>query len=213
MKKALVHCIWIILGSLACLCDACMEYFCERYDYDLICFSDSIDSSVRASLRSVAWQKLICHEHPKLRDYDYILWLDADVLINPRLQILCYRLIPIKSMLVMSLPGGSDIQVAHLAKSWYLQQSQTFEQRYPGSKFQGYSNIWGFGDGSGPLINTGFLLFSPSLHGHFSGMFMILTMIPQSSIGAKWFLCQKSFIVISSLMLWISDTICLLCHI
>ena len=60
-----------------------LQAFCDRNNYELIVFSEPLDPSTRAANRSIAWQKLICHEHPRLIGIDYLIWLDADVVVNP----------------------------------------------------------------------------------------------------------------------------------
>jgi hypothetical protein len=58
-----------------------MEY-CDRFSYDLILISDSLDKSERAKLRSVAWQKLLILSQEWASEYDRIVWVDVDVIMN-----------------------------------------------------------------------------------------------------------------------------------
>lgn len=85
LKRALVT---ILIG------DAYIELF-NRYvrdgwqqygrihNYDLIIFRQALDRSTRAAGRSPAWQKCIVGEHPLVQQYAQVVWLDADVVINP----------------------------------------------------------------------------------------------------------------------------------
>ena len=141
------------------------QLFCERHGYELVVLYEPIDRSPRAAARSMAWQKLICHEHPRLQGIDYLIWLDADIIINPAAPdpMLAADLDMINCCLEFN--WGSDPQLASIAQSWYVQQVDNFQSKYPGQKFESFTQLWGFGDGAGPLINTGFLLFSPALHG------------------------------------------------
>ena len=84
-KRALVT---ILIG------DAYSEFF-NRYimagwqqygrlhNYDIIVFRSPLDSSSRAAGRSPAWQKCIVGEHSLVQQYEQVVWLDADIFINP----------------------------------------------------------------------------------------------------------------------------------
>ena len=59
------------------------QAFCDRQGYELVALHEPLDTSPRAAGRSMAWQKLICHEHPRLQGVDQLIWLDADIVVNP----------------------------------------------------------------------------------------------------------------------------------
>ena len=141
------------------------QAFCDRHGYELVVFDAPLDASPRAQQRSIAWQKLICHEQPALAGFDHVIWLDSDVVINPSAPDPLEQADPDRVSCCLEFDWGSDPQVAYLAEAWKRQQIETFELQYPGETFSGYSRLWGFGEGAGPLINTGFLLFTPALHG------------------------------------------------
>lgn len=50
--------------------------------YDLIIFRSPLDHSSRAAGRSPAWQKCIVGDHPLVRQYEQVVWLDADIFLN-----------------------------------------------------------------------------------------------------------------------------------
>lgn len=56
--------------------------YAERYGYDIVTIGDWIDSGPTARARSPHWQKCLILEHPDVRGYADVVWLDADVLIN-----------------------------------------------------------------------------------------------------------------------------------
>jgi len=64
------------------LCRDSWTKYCEKYSCDLIVINNPLDHSERASKRSPAWQKLLILSQEWSANYDQIVWLDTDVLIN-----------------------------------------------------------------------------------------------------------------------------------
>ena len=54
----------------------------ERHGYDIISIEDYIDQSGVAHARSPHWQKCLILEHPDTQDYEDVVWVDSDILIN-----------------------------------------------------------------------------------------------------------------------------------
>ncbi len=57
--------------------------YAERHGYDVVCLTEPLDGSPRALSRSPAWQKCLVLGHDLAADYERIVWVDADVLMNP----------------------------------------------------------------------------------------------------------------------------------
>jgi hypothetical protein len=57
--------------------------YCERHGYDLMAIDQPLDSSARAKSRSPAWQKCLVLEPSIAADYERVVWVDSDLLINP----------------------------------------------------------------------------------------------------------------------------------
>ena len=55
-------------------------HYALRHGFDLKVFTAPLDTSARAGGRSAAWQKCLILE--ALADYDRVVWLDADIVIN-----------------------------------------------------------------------------------------------------------------------------------
>lgn len=64
-------------------CRANWTAYANRHHYDLIVFDRPLDASPRAQARSPAWQKCLIAESADTRGYERIVWVDADILINP----------------------------------------------------------------------------------------------------------------------------------
>ncbi|HYD31406.1 MAG TPA: hypothetical protein VEB64_11200 [Azospirillaceae bacterium] len=56
--------------------------YARRHDYDIIIIKDYLDTGPRGRERAPHWQKLLVLEHPGLRGYEDVVWIDADILIN-----------------------------------------------------------------------------------------------------------------------------------
>lgn len=63
-------------------CKKNWKKYCEIFNYDLIVINEPLDKSERALERSVAWQKLLILSQEWSDNYDQIVWIDSDVIIN-----------------------------------------------------------------------------------------------------------------------------------
>jgi hypothetical protein len=67
------------------VCEPGWRRYADRHGYDLICLDQPLDTSARAQARSPAWQKCLILSQPFSQQYERIVWLDADILINAAL--------------------------------------------------------------------------------------------------------------------------------
>ena len=84
MKKAIVT---ITIGDkyeslFINYCKKNWEKYCQKFNYDLIVINNSLDITKRAKERSPAWQKLLILSQEWSKNYDQIVWIDSDVIIN-----------------------------------------------------------------------------------------------------------------------------------
>lgn len=56
--------------------------YARRHGYDIVVFDDYLDASPRGRERTPNWQKCLILEDARVRDYEDVVWLDADILIN-----------------------------------------------------------------------------------------------------------------------------------
>jgi hypothetical protein len=64
------------------LCEPSWRAYAERHGYELIWLTEPLDDSPRARDRSPSWQKLLVLEQPFARDFERIVWVDADVVFS-----------------------------------------------------------------------------------------------------------------------------------
>jgi hypothetical protein len=57
--------------------------YAKKHGFDIICFTEPLDESDKARSRSPAWQKCLALDQPVCRDYERVVWVDSDILINP----------------------------------------------------------------------------------------------------------------------------------
>ncbi|MBM3768363.1 MAG: hypothetical protein FJW32_23515 [Acidobacteria bacterium] len=56
--------------------------YAGRFGFDLIALDQPLDTSDRAQRRSPAWQKLLIPNLDWARQYDRLVWLDCDIVVN-----------------------------------------------------------------------------------------------------------------------------------
>lgn len=64
-------------------CQKNWEEYARKHNYDLIFIEEPLDNTERAQKRSASWQKLLVCSQEWAKKYERIVWVDADVLINP----------------------------------------------------------------------------------------------------------------------------------
>lgn len=84
MKRALVTLavgdVYLTAFHKYCL-DSWYSYG-QRHGYDIIVITELPDNSERALNRSPAWQKCLVGESQLVQQYEQVVWLDADIVIN-----------------------------------------------------------------------------------------------------------------------------------
>jgi hypothetical protein len=85
MKPAIVT---LVIGdeyqtSWRAACEPGWRAYAERHGYDLIVATEPLDTSARAAARSPAWQKCLVLGDAIAGGRERIVWVDADVMINP----------------------------------------------------------------------------------------------------------------------------------
>ena len=149
------------------------QAWCERHHYDLVAFEQPLDSSLRAAARSPAWQKLLAMASPRLRDYQQVLWLDADVFVNPSAPDLLEHLPASHVAMARDVGSPNAGDPDWFCRCWSsilrrsLLQAQLLDANwlhsFPSDLFS-YYDLWGFNARRKILYNTGVIAFSPQLH-------------------------------------------------
>ncbi|CCQ74131.1 hypothetical protein [Magnetospira sp. QH-2] len=149
--------------------------YAEKHGYDIVALTDLIDQDCDLSRKSIHWQKLLIGLHPQLKEYDRLVWIDSDILIN-------YHIAPC----IVSAHTGTGIGgVATSPPDWgmggqafgrsslhsIMQQLRICAHRAPPrpvsilqSNYQDYYRVMGLEGTADQMINTGVLVFDPAVH-------------------------------------------------
>ena len=138
---------WCLQGSLGCLCRPTWQAFCDRHGYQLVVLHEPLDTSLRAIGRSMAWQKLICHEHPRLQGFDQLIWLDADIVVNPSAPDPCLKADLELINCCLEFDWGCDPQLAPMPRLGVINKVVRLSNSIQ-AMFSGYPQLWG--EGAGP---------------------------------------------------------------
>ena len=58
------------------------EDYAKKHNFDFFLIESSIDNSIKAQKKSLAWQKLLIGKITELKKYETLIWIDADIIIN-----------------------------------------------------------------------------------------------------------------------------------
>jgi len=141
------------------------KIWADLNNYELHCFTKILDGSIRSKGRSHAWQKLLAMTQEKFNKYDYCLWLDADIFINPKAPD------PVtfvdRNLIAVTIETGSPYsdELINIKRSW----NEAYRKQNHGRSWEerNYFNGWGFKGTSRPLFNTGVIGYSPRAHSEF----------------------------------------------
>jgi hypothetical protein len=146
-------------------CQANWSAYASRHGFDLIQLAQPLDTSARAGLRSPSWQKCLILSQDFSRNYQRIVWIDADVVINPRAPSIldgvpddkvgavisgAYILDDLKPLLLERLRGKS-YPTGPARPLWEADQRT-------------YYALFGLDDGLSDIVQGGVLVLTPDVH-------------------------------------------------
>ena len=66
------------------LCAPNWRTYAGRHDFDIYVIDRALDTSEIAQRRGFSWQKLLMARVQPLHRYEYLIWIDADIVISPQ---------------------------------------------------------------------------------------------------------------------------------
>jgi hypothetical protein len=140
------------------------ERYARRHGYDLHCVSEPLDVSPRAQARSLAWQKCLVLEQPFAEGYERVVWVDADVVINPEAPSVVEG-VPVERVgAVDEFAGMPELDPRRLPSRpmdiWDY-HGREMARNAPVPDF--YAS-WGLPRGFDEVVQTGVLVLSPRHH-------------------------------------------------
>ena len=148
------------------LCDSNWQQWANQHHYEIIVRDKSLDDSQRARLRPASWQKLLAMASEDLLQYDFCLWIDADILIHPHAPDPYAQIDP--STIAVTIETGSEYsQDSPLIREHAQTALAEVAKRQGLGWVGGYFEYWGFQSRGRPLFNNGVVGFNPRKHGNF----------------------------------------------
>jgi len=146
------------------LCKENWGRYASKRGYDIICIDTPLDSSTRAKSRSPAWQKCLVLSQPWSEKYERIVWVDADILMNPYAPDVSEG-VPLEKVGAAdeySYPTAELHQIALDRFYKYLRSTgASFLEEYTG---QQYHANYGLPAEFNKVVQTGVLVFNPKYH-------------------------------------------------
>jgi hypothetical protein len=168
MKKAIVT---LAIGDkyqkiFEAYCRKSWEIYSNKFDYDLIVIKESLDKSERASKRSPAWQKLLILSQEWSSEYNRIVWIDLDVVINNSRSYDICDSVPIElvgAVEAYSIPSKEIHDIA-LARNYeyYKKNNISYIDNMLPSQY--YTNREILGQDLNEVMQTGVFVCSPKFH-------------------------------------------------
>ncbi|MDX2190399.1 MAG: hypothetical protein SFY32_11095 [Bacteroidota bacterium] len=137
--------------------------YAEKHGYDIIVIDQILDDSQRAKDRTVIWQKCLILEHPKVSQYDRVVWIDADIAINYHTAPCIVSQVPIDSI------GGTNAWHSPDAitydEVWKRTNQYTELHKFPSHGYKStYYTECGLSAVSDDVIQAGVLVLTTNLH-------------------------------------------------
>src|SRR5580704_15915547 len=172
--------------------------YCDRHGFDLLPIRETLDTSERASSRSVSWQKCLILSQAFANSYERIVWVDSDILFNDcapditagvpveKIGVVesCEFSSPHFMKRVFRLWGDGEAVINHSAREYYKQ--------------------YGLPDDVDRVFNAGVLVLSPKHHR--SILEHVYYTYEEKEGGRKWHMEQRPLayeVIKSGLAHWI----------
>jgi len=167
MKRALVT---LVLGDrykerFAAQAAPTFRAYAKAHGLTLIVLDRLLDDDLLGRSRSPAWQKCLIFRHPKVKTFDQVAWLDADIVINPAAPSV-FDGVPAGAFGAVDAFASPSAQA--FADAWaktraYLAQNGLTapDDATPELFYRNY----GLADGPDKVAQTGVLVLSPEAHG------------------------------------------------
>ena len=136
-----------------------MKAYAKKYNYDFICIDKPFDSSITNSVMGFRMQKLLVCSQIWSSDYDFIVCMDADIIIN----------VDQAPDIIQGIPEGKIGAVCE-RKLYKLEFSKKVWQRWRPDlpqTGQEYYRKYGYPDEYENQFNSGVMVYQPKHHANF----------------------------------------------
>jgi hypothetical protein len=136
-------------------CQPNWQAYAHKYGYDLICRERPLDSSSRANLRSPAWQKCLVLGQSFASEYETVVWIDSDIMLNETAPDVAIG-VPANKVGAVDAYEFSEVFPIRGYKIW----TDAIHSPTP----QEYYRKYGLPDDVDRAVNTGVMVLSPLYH-------------------------------------------------
>jgi len=142
------------------------QAYCDKFGYDLIVLTEPLDLSERSQKRSPSWQKLLILSQEWSSNYDRIVWIDTDIIINNTYAYDICKDVPIEkvgAVEAFSIPNREihEIAILNLYDSWEHRKLPYIRTKRPSD----FCTLRGFDEESYDMVvQGGVFVCSPKYH-------------------------------------------------
>ena len=145
-------------------CEPNWQVYADKFGFDIVCLDKPLDTSERATSRSLPWQKCLILSQPFAERYERVLWLDSDILINNRIAADITADVPVDfvgAVEDLAFSQAEPVTAKRLLERIYEYWPNASVINYTPEEY--YTN-YGLPNGCDRVANTGVLLLSPAHH-------------------------------------------------
>jgi hypothetical protein len=147
------------------ICQINWQKYAEKHGYDIVCLDTPLDTSPRAQKRSPAWQKCLILSQEFSKNYERIIWIDSDILINSSFAPCIIEGVPIDKVGVVNEWSSptQDLytQILNRKYEYYKLAGLNYSETSTVDKFYSNYGLPGKLDG---VVQTGVMVLSPQCH-------------------------------------------------
>jgi hypothetical protein len=153
------------INSYKKYCEKNWKLYADKHGYDIVIFTEPLDTSERAKKRSPSWQRCLIFQNPVLKKYERVVWIDSDILINHFAAPCIFSAVPEEKI------GGIDGYCFYTKEVYtdiYKRYTQVWERSgspaiVNDSAAKYYAN-WGLPGDVNAVIECGVLVLNASCH-------------------------------------------------
>lgn len=148
------------LKSWKRFCSQNWQKYADKHGYDVICIDTPLDDSERAKGRNPTWQKCLILSQDFSHNYQRIVWVDSDILINWAMAPCIVKGVEVDKVGAVPSWGGSNMQLSSEAKKrlfefWGIPDEKTGRDTYV---------KYGIPGDFEEIVQAGVLVLSPHHH-------------------------------------------------
>jgi hypothetical protein len=137
--------------------------YAEKHGFDIICIDQPLDTSARAQKRSPSWQKCLILGLDSVKDYERVVWVDCDVLINYHTAPDITQGVPLDKVGAAEEISFSQAESVTAAK-FLLRAFEFWPNAVINQTARDFYSVYGLPDGCNQVLQAGIMVLSPRHH-------------------------------------------------